>query len=53
MRETTKAIDDALTAQKFEEIDKIKQQLASERARLDEEREAEKDRVRGLGSAKT
>jgi hypothetical protein len=48
-----KQLDDALTAQKFEEIDKIKQQLASERARLDEEREAEKDRVRGLGSAKT
>ena len=48
-----KQLDDALTAQKFEEIDKIKQQLASERARLDEEREAEKDLVRGLGSAKT
>ncbi len=39
-------LDRALADQKLEEVDKIKQQLANERARLDEEREAEKDRVR-------
>ncbi len=47
-----KQLDDALADQKFEEIDKIKQQLASERARFDEDREAEKERVRRTGSAK-
>jgi hypothetical protein len=41
-----KQIDETLAAQKFEEVDKIKQQLASERARLDEEKEAEKEKVR-------
>lgn len=41
-----KQIEEALAAQKFEEIEKIRKQLASERARLDEEREAEKERVR-------
>ena len=41
-----KQLDEALAAQKFEEIDKIKQQLGSERARLDEDCEAEKNRVR-------
>lgn len=41
-----KQIEDALAAQKFEEVDKIKQQLASERARLEEEKEEEKERVR-------
>lgn len=41
-----KQLDDAFAAQKADEIDKIKQQLASERARIEEEREAEKDRVR-------
>ena len=41
-----KQLEEALTAQKFEDADKIKQQIASERARLEEEREAEKDRVR-------
>jgi Spy/CpxP family protein refolding chaperone len=45
-----KQLDEALNDQKFEELEKIKQQLASERARLDEEREAEKDRVRRGGS---
>ena len=35
-----KQIDETLAAQKFEEVDKIKQQLASERARLEEEKEA-------------
>lgn len=41
-----KQLDDALAAQKLEDADKIKQQLASERARLEEEREDEKERVR-------
>jgi hypothetical protein len=41
-----KQIEDALAAQKFEEVDKIKQQLASERARIEEEKEEEKERVR-------
>jgi hypothetical protein len=41
-----KQIEEALAAQKFEEVDKIKQQLANERARLEEEKESEKDRVR-------
>jgi hypothetical protein len=49
-----KQLDEALTDQKFEELEKIKQQLANERARLNEEREEEKDRVRkSTGSAKT
>ena len=48
-----KQLDEAMAAQKFEELDKIKQQLASERARIEEDREAEKDAVRrGAGSAK-
>ncbi len=41
-----KQLDEAYVAQKFEDAEKVKQQLASERARLDEEREAEKERVR-------
>jgi hypothetical protein len=41
-----KQLDEALAAQKFEDAEKIKQQLASERARLDEDKEAEKERVR-------
>jgi hypothetical protein len=49
-----KQLDEALAAQKYDELDKIKQQLASERARLAEEREAEKDRVRkSSGPART
>ncbi|PTX91796.1 hypothetical protein [Opitutus sp. ER46] len=39
-------LDQALADQKMEEVDKIKQQIANERARIEEEREAEKDRVR-------
>lgn len=39
-------LEQAFADQKFEEAEKIKQQMASERARLDEEREAEKERVR-------
>lgn len=41
-----KQLDDAYAEQKFEEAEKIKQQLANERARFEEEKEAEKERVR-------
>jgi hypothetical protein len=39
-------LDTALAAGNFEETQKIKQQVASERARLEEERDGEKERVR-------
>lgn len=39
-------LDRALADQKLEDAEKIKQQLASERARIEEDREAEKERVR-------
>lgn len=41
-----KQLDEALADQKFEEAGKIKQQLASERTRIEEEKEAEKEAVR-------
>jgi hypothetical protein len=41
-----KQLDEALADQKLEEMEKIQKQLANERARLDEEREDEKERVR-------
>lgn len=41
-----KQLNDALAGGNAEEADKIRQQLANEKARLQEEREAEKDRVR-------
>lgn len=41
-----KQLDEAFAAQKLEEVEKIKQQLASERARLEEEREEEKEKAR-------
>jgi len=41
-----KQLNDALAAGNAEESDKIRQQLANEKARLQEEREEEKDRVR-------
>jgi hypothetical protein len=41
-----KQLDEAFAAQKFEDADKIKQQLASERARIEEDRDAEKERIR-------
>lgn len=41
-----KQLNDALADQKLEEVEKIKQQLGSERTRIEEEREAEKDVVR-------
>ena len=39
-------LDAALGAQKFDEADKIRQQIAGEKARLVEERDEEKERVR-------
>ncbi len=41
-----KQIEEAIAAQKFEDFEKIKQQLGSERARFEEDCEAEKERVR-------
>lgn len=39
-------LDAALAARNLDEADKIRKQMASERARLEEEREDEKERVR-------
>ena len=41
-----KQLNDALADQKADEVEKVQKQLVSERARLDEEREDEKERVR-------
>lgn len=41
-----KQLNDALAAQNAEEYGKIQKQIVSERARLEEEREDEKERVR-------
>lgn len=41
-----KQLEEALSAQKFEEVEKIRVQLNSEKARFEEDREAEKERVR-------
>ncbi len=41
-----KQLEDALAAGKFEDAEKIRAQIVSERARIDEEREEEKERVR-------
>jgi hypothetical protein len=41
-----KQLEEAFAAQKLEDAEKIKQQLVNERARLEEEREEEKERVR-------
>ena len=41
-----KQLEEAFAAQKAEDVEKIKQQITSERARLDEEREAEKENIR-------
>lgn len=41
-----KQLDEALAAQRADDIEKVKQQIASERARLEEDREAEKEKVR-------
>jgi cysteinyl-tRNA synthetase len=39
-------LNQTLAEQKFDEADKIRQQIANEKARLEEEREAEKESVR-------
>lgn len=39
-------LDSALGDQKFDEADQIRKQIAQEKARLEEEREDEKERVR-------
>lgn len=44
-----KQLEDAFADQKLEEAEKIKQQLASERTRIEEERDEEKERVRRGG----
>jgi hypothetical protein len=41
-----KQLNEALAQGNADEADKIRQQLASEKARLEEERDAEKERVR-------
>ena len=41
-----KQLDDALAAQNLEEVEKIRLQMAGERARIEEEREDENERVR-------
>ncbi len=49
-----KQLDEAYVAQNAEEVQKIDRQIAGERTRLEEEREAEKEQVRrSFGSAKT
>lgn len=39
-------LDSELAAQKFDEADKVRQQIAREKSRLEEERDDEKERVR-------
>ncbi len=39
-------LDAALAAQQFDEADQLRKQIAGEKARLEEEREDEKERVR-------
>jgi hypothetical protein len=39
-------LEQALAARNADEVDKVRKQIASEKTRLEEEREAEKDRVR-------
>lgn len=39
-------LDEAMAAGKYEEIEQVQKQIASERARFEEEREEEKERVR-------
>ncbi len=43
-------LEQALSGANAEEAEKIRKQIASERSRLEEERDAEKDRVRGAGA---
>jgi cysteinyl-tRNA synthetase len=39
-------LDEALAGQQFDEADQLRKQMAGEKARLEEERESEKERVR-------
>lgn len=39
-------LDEAMSARKYEEIEQVQKQISSERARFEEEREAEKERIR-------
>jgi hypothetical protein len=39
-------LEEALVARKADDVDKIRSQIASEKARLEEDRESEKDRIR-------
>ena len=39
-------LEAALAAEKFDDADKVRKQMAGEKARLEEEREAEKEKVR-------
>jgi hypothetical protein len=39
-------LDDAMASGNLQEIEQIRQQIGSERTRLDEDREAEKERIR-------
>jgi len=49
-----KQLDELLTASNWDEAEKVRKQLASEKARLAEEREEEKEKVRrASGSAKS
>jgi hypothetical protein len=49
-----KQVSDAMAAQKFEEIEKIREQMGSERIRLEEEKEQEKEKLRkGFASRKS
>ena len=43
-------LEQALSAQNAEEADKIRKQIASEKARIEDEREAEKEKVRSAGA---
>lgn len=42
-------LESALAGQHFEEVESLRKQIASEKARLEEERDAEKDKIRGGG----
>ncbi|WP_438480046.1 hypothetical protein [Oleiharenicola lentus] len=39
-------LNEALGSQNFDEADKVRQQIVSEKARLNEERDSEKERIR-------
>ena len=43
-------LERALSGTDADEVEKIRKQMASEKSRLEEDREAEKDRIRGGGS---